>query len=178
MPISQPDLNAALLQLTKHYATAAQKALEDNLVSIALYGFVARGQAGPAPDIDIFVVLQEAPSGMLARRRLLQPVRDSLTVELEALWEQGIYTDFIEVIRSRTEAQQFHPLYLYMSQEAILLYDRDRFLIPFSEGSGSVCRELAQSATSWEGIGTGIEAGLYAWGGCVKMTCIGFLRKL
>jgi hypothetical protein len=49
-------------------------------------------------------------------------------VQLEDLWMQGIYVDFIEVIRSRTEAQQFHPLYLDMSQEAVLLYDRDRFL--------------------------------------------------
>ena len=65
---------------------------------------------------------------MLARRRLLQPVRDSLTPELEDLWKQGIYADFVEVIRSRTEAQKFHPLYLDMSQEAVLLYDRDRFL--------------------------------------------------
>lgn len=33
---------------------------------------------------------------MLARRYLLQPVRDSLAAELEALWEQGIYTGLIE----------------------------------------------------------------------------------
>lgn len=61
---------------------------------------------------------------MLNRRRLLQSVRDSLMQELEELRVQGIYADFIDVIRSRTEARQFHPLYLNMSQEAILLYDR------------------------------------------------------
>ena len=128
MPLSRSALNALLLILAHRYATAAQEILGDNLISIALYGSVARGQATPSSDIDLFIVLQEAPSGMLNRRRLLQPVRDALTPELEDLWTQGIYADFIEVIRSRTEAQQFHPLYLYMSHEAILLYDRDRFL--------------------------------------------------
>lgn len=128
MHLPHPDLNASLQHLAKRYATAAQEALGPQLVSIALYGSVARVQANLSSDIDLFVVLQEAPSGMLARRRLLQPVRDSLTPELEDLWNQGIYTDFIEVIRSRTEAQQFHPLYLDMSQEAILLYDHDQFL--------------------------------------------------
>ncbi len=150
MPLSHADLNALLLHLAQRYATAAQKALGDNLVSIALYGSVARGQAGPASDIDLFVVLQEAPSGMLARRRLLQPVRESLTSELEELWMQGIYTDFIEVIRSRTEAQQFHPLYLDMSQEAILLYDRDRFLDTLLE---SVRERLQRAGAERHAIG-------------------------
>lgn len=117
-----------MYDLAKRYSAAAQEVLGDRLVSIALYGSVARDQAGPVSDIDLYVVLQEAPSGMLARRRLLDPVRESLTPNLERLWMQGIYTDFIEVIRTRDEARRFHPLYLDMSREAILLYDRDRFL--------------------------------------------------
>jgi predicted nucleotidyltransferase len=128
MPPIHPTLNSTLHRLAHRYAAAAQEALGPQLVSIALYGSVARGQATHSSDIDLFVVLQEAPAGMLARRRLLLPARESLTPELEELWMQGIYADFIEVIRSRTEAQQFHPLYLDMSQEAILLYDRDQFL--------------------------------------------------
>lgn len=128
MPNSRAELNAGLRDLAKRYAVKAKEVLGDRLVSIALFGSVARGQAGPGSDIDLFVVLQEAPSGMLSRRHLLDPVRESLTLELEGLWKHGVYTDFIEVIRTRSEAQEFHPLYLDMSQEAILLYDRDRFL--------------------------------------------------
>jgi len=128
MPLASTDLNAVFLNLAHRYAAAAQQTLGNQLVSIALYGSVARGQAAPTSDIDLFVVLQEAPSGMLARRHMLEAARESLTADLEVLWRQGIYTDFIEVIRSRTEAEKFHPLYLDMSQEAILLYDRDRFL--------------------------------------------------
>ncbi|MHB8117766.1 MAG: nucleotidyltransferase domain-containing protein, partial [Methanothrix sp.] len=117
-----------LHDLANRYAAKAKEAFGDRLVSIALFGSVARGQAGPGSDIDLFVVLQEAPSGMLSRRRLLDPVRESLTPELEVLWRQDIYVDFVEVIRTRDEAGKFHPLYLDMSREAILLYDRDLFL--------------------------------------------------
>lgn len=128
MPLSLAELNAGLRDLARRYAVAAYEELGDQLVSIALYGSVARDQAGPGSDIDLFVVLQDAPAGMLARRHLLDLVRESLTPDLEKLWELGIYTDFVEVIRTRAEARQFHPLYLDMSREAILLFDRDHFL--------------------------------------------------
>jgi len=155
MPLSYAELNALLQHLAKRYATAAQDALGPQLVSLALYGSVARGQATPSSDIDLFVVLQEAPAGMLARRRLLQPARESLTPELEDLWEQGIYTDFIEVIRSRTEARQFHPLYLDMSQEAVLLYDRDQFMHTLLEKVGERLQRAGAERSPWAGTGTG-----------------------
>jgi uncharacterized protein len=128
MPLSKVELNAALNNLAKSYAENAVSIMGEQIVSIALYGSVARHQAGPTSDIDLFVVLHQAPSGMLARRRLLAPVRESLTSNLEELWRQGIYADFVEVIRTVAEARQYHPLYLDMSLEAVLLYDRDRFL--------------------------------------------------
>ena len=128
MPLSHAELNAGLHDLAKRYAAEAEKSLGDRIVSIALYGSVARKEAAPGSDIDLFVVLKVAPPGMLARRRLLEPVRESLTPELEKLWRQKIYADFVEVIRTQAEARRFHPLYLDMSQEAILLYDRDNFL--------------------------------------------------
>ena len=128
MPLSKAKLNSSLHALAKRYAEKAIEILGDQIVSIALYGSVARGQAGPTSDIDLFVVLQEAPSGMLARRRLLDPVHESLALEIDGLWRQGIYADFIEVIRTVVEAKQFHPLYLDMSIEAVLLCDRDRFM--------------------------------------------------
>ncbi len=122
------DLNAALRRLACRYAEAAQQVLGDQLTAVALYGSVARGEANSTSDIDLFVVLREAPKSAWRRRSLLEPMRQLLTAELEALWEQGIYADFIEVIRSEDEARRFHSLYLDMTLEADLLYDRHGFL--------------------------------------------------
>lgn len=126
--LSKANLNVTLHGLAKRYAELAQQILGDHLVSMALYGSVARGQAGPRSDIDLFVMLADAPAGMFRRRALLEPVRERVTPELEALWSQGIYADFVEVIRTRQEALEFHPLYLDMSVDAKLLFDRDGFL--------------------------------------------------
>ncbi len=123
-----PDLNLTLQRLARRYAEVTQATLDDNLTSVALFGSVARGQANPRSDIDLLVVLKEAPRGALRRRALLEPVRQQLTADLEPLWERGIYTDFVEIIRSEAEACLFHPIYLDMTVAVELLYDRDGFL--------------------------------------------------
>ena len=125
---SREKLNEILMQLAREYAEKLREALGNRLVSVVLFGSVARGEAGPQSDIDLFVVLEDAPRGMTRRRALLEPVREALTPALEALWDQGIYTDFVEIIRSREEARRFHPVYLDMTQEAVLLYDKEGFM--------------------------------------------------
>jgi hypothetical protein len=81
-------MNSVFRTLAHRHATAAYEALGPQLVSIAPYSSTARRQAGPASDTDLSVVLQEAPSGMLNQRRLLQSAIESLTTELECLWQQ------------------------------------------------------------------------------------------
>lgn len=51
-----------------------------------------------------------------------------MMAELEPLWEQGVYTDFVELIRTEAEAWHFHPIYLDMSVEGEILYDPQGFL--------------------------------------------------
>ena len=79
-------------------------------------------------DIDLFVVIQNLPVGAFRRRAVVQAVREAMLPDLEGLWDAGIFTDVIEVLRTPEEAQRFHLLYLDMMDEALLLYDRDRFL--------------------------------------------------
>jgi len=121
------ELNTRLQCLAREYAEALRETLGDLLVSVVLFGSVARGKVRPTSDIDLFVVLEEAPPGMRRRRALLEPARERLTPALEALWQQGIYTDFVEIIRSREEARRFHPVYLDMTEEAIILHDKNAF---------------------------------------------------
>ncbi len=125
---SKEGLNDTLRHLAHRYTAIAEQILGDRLTTIALYGSVARGEARATSDIDLFIVLRDPPLGAFKRRLLLQLVRDDLIHELEQLWQQRVYTDFVEVIRSEAEAQLFHPLYLDMTTEAHLLYDRDGFL--------------------------------------------------
>jgi len=136
------DLNAQLRTLAEAYTHALQETLGERLVSVALFGSVARGEAGPHSDIDLFVVLEEAPHGMTRRRALLEPARQAITSLLEPLWDRGVYTDVVEIIRTRAEARRFHPVYLDMTEEAVLLYDKDGFLAGVLERLRRRLREL------------------------------------
>lgn len=120
-------LNQTLRHLAEQYATTAQQVLGDRLTSIVLFGSAARGQVEPGSDVDLFVVCRALPAGAFRRQEALEPVRDQLLAGLERLWAQGIYADFSEVIKSEAEARQTHPLYLDMTEEAVILFDRGEF---------------------------------------------------
>lgn len=122
-----PKLGIPFLDLVGRYTDCARVLLGQNLTAIVLFGSVARGEATPESDIDLLVVTRDLPKGAFHRRELLEPVRNHLLPDLEALWEQGIYVDFAEVIKTEAEAQRFHLLYLDLTAEAVLLYDRDAF---------------------------------------------------
>lgn len=126
--MDQRELNELLKSLAKKYAQLAKEHLGANLISVALFGSVARGEATPTSDIDLLIVCENLPKGMFKRHALLEPVREQLQSELKSLWKQGIYADFTELVYTRDEASKFHWVYLDMLDEALLLYDEGDFL--------------------------------------------------
>ena len=120
-------LNRTLRDLAEQYAAVGQAVLGDNLTSVVLFGSVARGRAGPESDIDLLVICRELPAGAFRRQEVLEPVRERLQADLDRLWEQGCYIDFTEVIKTEIEAQRTHLLYLDMTQEVVILFDRGGF---------------------------------------------------
>jgi predicted nucleotidyltransferase len=122
------ELNAKLADLARCYTQLLAQELGERLVSVALFGSVARGTAHEHSDIDLFVVIRDLPTGAFARRAVVEPVHQALLPELHELLHTGIYTDFIEVLRTPEEALHFHMLYLDMMLEAQLLHDRDSFM--------------------------------------------------
>lgn len=120
-------LTRTLRGLADRYAEIAQEILGDNLTSVVLFGSVARGEAGPRSDVDLLVVCRDLPRGAFRRREALEPVRERLQEDLDRLWEQGLTTDVVEVIKTEAEARRTHLLYLDMTEEAVLLCDREGF---------------------------------------------------
>jgi len=135
-------LNQALWRLAERYAAVAQVILGDNLTSVVLFGSVARGQAGPESDIDLLVICRELPGGVFRRQEVLEPVREELRDELDRLWQQGCYTDFAEVIKTEVEARRTHLLYLDMTEEAKMLFDRGGFFAAILAGLRERLQEL------------------------------------
>jgi predicted nucleotidyltransferase len=137
--------------IAERYAEIAREILGDNLTSVLLFGSVARGEAHPQSDIDLLVVCRRLPHGAFRRRDLLEPIRERIREHLEPLWRQGQYTDVVEVIKSEEEARHTRLLYLDMTEDAILLYDREGFFEAILAGLrrrmaklGSVRRRLGK----------------------------------
>lgn len=129
--LNQQRLNSTwqqyLFRLAQQYSHIAQEVVGDNLVSVVLFGSIARGEAHAGSDIDLLIVCRQLPHGTFLRQAVVEPVRRQLQTELDHLWQQGYSIDFTEHLKNKEEAAQTRLLYLDMTEEAVILFDRDTF---------------------------------------------------
>lgn len=111
------------------FVSLVQEALGDCVVSIVLYGSVARGEARPESDVDVLLVLKEAPAVYRDRLRPLLPILRRLRGQpcWKGLEAQGIFPSLSLLVLSREEADQNRYLYLDMLEDARILVDREGF---------------------------------------------------
>lgn len=100
---------------------------DDDLVSIVLFGSVARGEAGPTSDIDMILVFRSPPRSRIDRFRLFWDALGPIEEERVRLAAQRIAFDWSPIILSVEEAKHRSRLYLDLVDDAVLLFDRDGF---------------------------------------------------
>lgn len=123
---------------TLRVATEAwRETLAKRLVSLVLFGSLARGDAGEQSDIDLLVIAEGLPSSLADRRRPLveewrrvQEARDLPSVE----WNL--------VVKTPAEARFHSPLFLDIVLDGILLVDRDGFFEAVLQEMRARMREL------------------------------------
>jgi hypothetical protein len=95
---------------------------KDDLISLVLFGSVARGKARKESDIDVLIILKDAPDSYYDR---LKPVID---IELEMRNDvEGMQPVFSSIILSQDEAKQNRNIFLDMIDDSIILYDTNDF---------------------------------------------------
>jgi len=93
----------------------------DNLVSVVLFGSVARGNFGPDSDIDLFIVCRSFPREYTKRTAAFVEIERVLWEDMDAVEERyGFYPCFSAILKTQQEAQRFSRLYLDMQEEALL----------------------------------------------------------
>ena len=103
--------------------------LNGNLVSIAVFGSVARGEARPNSDLDVLVVADGMPEGYSERVTIAVSILDPLKNLKIWLWKNmGIYCNVDLLMLTVDEARQFQPVYLDMVYNSIIICDRNNFL--------------------------------------------------
>jgi predicted nucleotidyltransferase len=103
-------------------ADAWQRMLGERLISLVLFGSLARGDARETSDIDLLVVAAGFPRSLSARRRLL--LEEWARVRSE---RRLANVEWNLVAKTPEEASYHSPLYLDMVEDAVLLFDRDHF---------------------------------------------------
>ena len=121
------DTSQTLQAAAERYAVLLRRSLGRNLVSVVLFGSVARGEARPESDIDLLIVAEELPLGRFSRLRLLEDVDREFERELHRLHSLGLHPRPARLLRTRNEAARIVPMYLDFVEDARLLYDRDDF---------------------------------------------------
>jgi predicted nucleotidyltransferase len=121
------DSSRILRQLAEAYTEVLRESVGESLVSVVLFGSVARNEAQPASDVDLLVVAEGLPASRLARQDILRSADERIDPELHRLARMGILTDFRPILKTPVEARQVTALYLDLVEDAILLYDRDGF---------------------------------------------------
>lgn len=114
----------------------------ENLVSITLYGSVARGDYRPDSDIDLLIICERLPRSQLERRRQMTKLVSKLDSEVVALWDKGYYHHFSTLIKTRQEACNVSPIYLDLVEDAVILYDKDNFFHTILSNLRDRLREL------------------------------------
>jgi predicted nucleotidyltransferase len=94
----------------------------EGLVSIVLFGSIARREARPTSDIDVLLVAEGLPRSQSDRR---QPFLDAWEAVRTA--RELPHVEWNLIVKTRDEATYHSPLYLDMVEDAILILDRGRF---------------------------------------------------
>ncbi|MDW7977730.1 MAG: nucleotidyltransferase domain-containing protein, partial [Candidatus Caldarchaeum sp.] len=77
------DIAEPYATLSKKLTETLKRNLGEKLVSVALFGSVARGEAGPDSDLDILVICEDLPRSRLSRTELFLKSEKELDPLLE-----------------------------------------------------------------------------------------------
>jgi predicted nucleotidyltransferase len=100
----------------------------DDLVSVAVFGSIARGTARKDSDLDVLIIASRLPRSRRERVQRFLNVESKLDPVLEKLLDEGYAITVSPVILTADEAREIPPLFLDLTEDAVILYDKDNFL--------------------------------------------------
>lgn len=99
----------------------------ERLISFVVFGSYGRGTVTQESDLDVLIIAEPLPDGRMKRVKEFLEVEKRLGPILSELKRDGINTYISPVFKTPTEAEIGSPLFLDMTEDAIILYDRGDF---------------------------------------------------
>ena len=117
-------------ELIEEYCSAIKKHFGERLVSICVFGSVARGEATAESDIDILVVAEGLPFDVGFRTRETNYIHENLKKtppyhSLKNFGRSGLISD---VFFTPDEAERRPPILLDIVEDGVILHDRKDFM--------------------------------------------------
>ncbi len=109
-------------RLEQSIQEAARDFYKTRLVSLAVFGSVARDTATPQSDTDIYLIVRDLPNGRMARVREFEPVEDAIVENL------GYDPVLSPVLKMPQEVSSGSPLLWDMIDFADILHDENDYL--------------------------------------------------
>lgn len=100
----------------------------ERLISLVVFGSVARETQSFDSDLDLLIIAEGLPQGRMKRIREFEPIEVRIEPLLRSLQrKKGINTYLSAIIKSPEEARKGSPLFLDMVEDAKLLFDKGGF---------------------------------------------------
>jgi predicted nucleotidyltransferase len=117
-------------ELLTAYCSAMKRHFAEKLVSICIFGSLARGKPTPSSDIDVLVVAEKLPQDVGERTRSTNYIHETLkkTNAATTLRNLGRSTLISDIFLTPEEVEKHPPILIDMVEDAIILYDRMNFL--------------------------------------------------
>ena len=135
--------------LLREVLTRLFERFRENLISVVLYGSVARGTAKPTSDLDLLAVVRGLPLGFYERAEAIGEALRGVHDSKIRLWrESGRYVNVDILPFTPEEAEVLRLLYLDFLFDGIILYDREGFMRRVLDRLGRRVRELGGRRTT------------------------------
>ncbi len=111
--------------LVREFLKLLQEHFGDRLVSLLVFGSVARGNARPESDVDVCLVLRDLPRSRYHRHQILSPILAQLRrgPSYNDLVERGYAPDISALLYTPEEIKETKPIFLDMVEEGEMILD-------------------------------------------------------
>ncbi|MCX7793700.1 MAG: nucleotidyltransferase domain-containing protein [Thermodesulfovibrionales bacterium] len=120
-------LKEVFIELEKRLLEEIKAHYGERLVSVAIFGSQARQTQRFDSDIDILIIAEGLPAGRMKRIRDFEEIEGSLEPFIRDLQKKGINTYISPVFKTPEEAMRGSPLFIDMTEDARIIFDRNDF---------------------------------------------------
>jgi len=114
--------------LLQKLLNSLKKVFKNNLISVAVFGSVARGDNKPESDLDLLLIVENLPKSRISRVNVFEKAEGEVTGVLDSLLDKGYAVTLSPIILTPEEAKKVPPIFLDMVEDAVIIYDVNGFL--------------------------------------------------